>query len=253
MISKNKIKFLRSLKLKKYREEYHVTLLEGIRLIDESINCNIAIQNIWMTADSIESNPILVNKIKSKNITLDIIEIDDLKSISDTQNSQGAIAEINIKKYLDSKLDNINNNVVILDNISDPGNLGTIFRTCSWYNVRNIILSSNTVDPFNFKSLRSGMGAHFYFDSIVISDNKSIIDFLLQNDFNILCSDLKGDNIANVAIKNKWALVLGSEAHGASTEFNKYHKISIPKFGNIESLNVSVACGIILERLINND
>lgn len=252
MISKNKIKLLRSLKLKKYREQYHSTILEGIRLIDESINCNVDIKNIWMTDDTIQNNPDLINKIKSKNINLDEITIENLKLISDTQNSQGAIAEINFKQYLDSKLSDINDNVVILDNISDPGNLGTILRTCAWYNIKNIILTSNTVDPFNFKSLRAGMGAHFYFDNIIINDNQSIIDFLIKNNFNILCADLSGDNIANISINGKWAILLGSEAHGVSEDFDKYRKISIPQFGEIESLNVSVACGIILERLLNH-
>ena len=140
MISKNKIKLLRSLKLKKYREQYQSTMLEGLRLIDESINFNADIQGIWMTDESIKSNQNFVDKIKSKNIKFDIIDSENLKSISDTNHSQGAIAEINISKYFNQQLLDISNdNIVILDNISDPGNLGTIFRTCAWYNIKSII------------------------------------------------------------------------------------------------------------------
>ena len=253
MISKNKIKLLCSLKLKKYREQHHKCILEGIRLIEESINFNADIQTIWMTDETLKNNQKFIDKIKLKNIKFNIIDNEILKSISDTEHSQGAIAEININRYFNSQLSNIlNNNIVILDNISDPGNLGTIFRTCAWYNIKSIILTSSTVDPFNFKSLRAGMGAHFYFDNIIMDSNKVILDFLNNNKFDILCADLEGENISEMEINNKWALILGSEAHGLSKDFDNYHKITIQKFGDIESLNVSIACGIILEKMINN-
>ena len=117
-------------------------MLEGLRLIDESINFNADIKGIWMTDESVNSNQKFIDKIKTKNIEFDIIDNKDLKSISDTNHSQGAIAEINTSKYSNQKFSDIsNNNIVILDNISDPGNLGTIFRTCAWYNIKSIILS----------------------------------------------------------------------------------------------------------------
>ena len=220
MISKNKIKLLRSLKFKKYREQHQSTLLEGLRLIDESINFNVDIKNIWMTDESMNSHQSFVNKIKAKHIEFDIIDNNDLKLISNTSHSQGVIAEINISKYFNQKFSDVsNNNIVILDNISDPGNLGTIFRTCAWYNIKSIILSSDTVDPYNFKSLRAGMGSHFYFDNILMSDNTSILEFLNNNQFDILCADLEGENISKMKINNKWALVLGSESHGISRDF----------------------------------
>mgnify|MGYP001340988769 CR=1 FL=1 len=168
MISKNKIKLLKSLKLKKYREEYKLTIIEGLRLVEEAINLNTNINHIWMTPKSVNINQDLLKKINSKKINYDIIDQKNLKLISDTNNNQGIIAEIDIKEHFNVKLNDIkSNNIVILDNVSDPGNLGTIFRTCAWYNIKNIILTSNTVDPFNFKSLRSGMGAHFTFNFIV--------------------------------------------------------------------------------------
>jgi len=253
MISKNKIKLLRSLKFKKYREQHQSTLLEGLRLIDESINFNADIKSIWMTDESMNSHQNFVNKIKTKNIEFNIIDNKDLKLISDTNHSQGVIAEINISKYFNQKFSGVfNNNIVILDNISDPGNHGTIFRTCAWYNIKSIILSSDTVDPFNFKSLRAGMGSHFYFDNIIKNNNTSILEFLNNSQFDILCADLEGENFSKMKTNNKWALLLGSESHGISREFKDCRKITIQKFGKIESLNVSVACGIILNKLINN-
>ena len=95
------------------------------------------------------------------------------------------------------------------------------------------------------------MGAHFYFDNIIMDSNKVILDFLNNNKFDILCADLEGENISEMKIDNKWALILGSEAHGISRDFKDCPKITIQQFGKIESLNVSVACGIILEKIIN--
>ena len=93
------------------------------------------------------------------------------------------------------------------------------------------------------------MGAHFYFDHIITGDNKNIIDGLNEKKYNILCADLKGNKLSTLNIKNKWALILGSEAHGLHREFNHFSKVTINKIGDIESLNVSVACGIILNKI----
>ena len=97
--------------------------------------------------------------------------------------------------------------------------------------------------------MRAAMGAHFYFDHIIIDNNQSIIDFLDTEKFNTYCADLKGEDISKVSLDQKWAIILGSEAHGISESFKDYDKITIKKSGKIESLNVSVACGIILNQL----
>ena len=250
MISKNKIKLLRSLRLKKFREQNKKTLLEGVRLIDEAINSKAQIHSVFATEEILNDNQKLVEKIQSHHIPLDMINQNDLNEISDTQHSQGIIAEVKTSYFTTADLSNgLTNHIIILDNISDPGNLGAIFRTCAWYGVKSIVIASGTVDPFNFKSMRAGMGAHFYFDHIIIDNNQSIIDFLDTEKFNMYCADLKGKDISKVNVHQKWAIILGSEAHGISESFQNYDKITIKRLGKIESLNVSVACGIILEQL----
>ena len=97
--------------------------------------------------------------------------------------------------------------------------------------------------------MRAGMGAHFYFNHIIIDNNQSIIDFLDADKFNMYCADLKGKDISKINVNQKWAIILGSEAHGISPSFQNYDKITIKRSGKIESLNVSVACGIILDQL----
>jgi len=251
MISKNKIKYLCSLKQKKFRGQHHATILEGFRLIDEAINFNADIQSIWVVKDKLKDNLQFINKIKSKNIFLDIINDKDFKLISDTKNSQGFIAEVSTKKYSNNfLLDSKANNIVILDNISDPGNIGTILRTCAWYGIKSIIFTSNSSDPFNLKCIRSGMGSHFYFDHLHSIDNKDLNNYLNNHNYKVLCADLGGTDISTLNIAGKWALILGSEAHGVSNDFNHFEKITICKQGDIESLNVSVAAGIILNTLI---
>ena len=100
--------------------------------------------------------------------------------------------------------------------------------------------------------MRSGMGSHFYFNNIIKENSKTIIQHFIKNNYHIIVADLDGMNIANVSTKNKWALILGSEAHGISKSYQKFQKVTINKIGEIESLNVSVASGILLNELINN-
>ena len=251
MISKNKIKYLCSLKKKKFRIQNKSTILEGLRLIEQAMDFNADIKSIWVLKDRLVDNQKFINKVRLKNISLYEINDKELKLISDTKNSQGYIAEVSIHRYLDNvSIDSINNNIVILDNISDPGNIGTILRTCAWYGIKSIILTSDSSDPFNLKCIRSGMGAHFYFNHIIILNNRDLKNNLKDYNFEVLCADLDGEDINSIDIAKKWALILGSEAHGISNEFKNFNKITINKYGNIESLNVSVATGIILNTLI---
>ena len=253
MISKNKIKLLKCLNNKKYRLRQQKAILEGRRLIDEAINSGTDIETIWFTSEALahNANVLLIDKIKNNKILYDEMTIDDLDVLSNTENSQGIIAEINIKKYIESKIMNIkDDNMLILDGLSDPGNLGTILRTCAWYNIKSIILTSDCVDPFNSKCLRSGVGAHFYFDNIVNVNRDDVIKYLNDNNYDVYCADLQGATLSDISPGNKWAIVLGSEAHGLNNDFNIFNKITISKYGNIDSLNASVACGIILNKFV---
>ena len=247
MISKNQIKFLSSLSLKKNRAKYQKIILEGHRLINESILAGINIEYFCVTKSYKDnSNKCLFDKYP----VYEISEI-DLKKVADTKSSQGIIALADINKYQDMAYDNSEkDNLVILDGIQDPGNMGTIFRTCVWFGIKTIILTSNCSDPFNAKCLRSGVGSHFYFKKIITDEVSSVCKYLIDKQYEILIADLDGKNICNYENQSKWALVLGSEAHGISDNFKNYNKITIPKIGNMESLNVSVSSGIILNQLL---
>ena len=252
MISKNKIKFLRSLSLKKNRDHHNQVILEGFRLVEEAIKAKARIESIYCTSNIMDKA--LKNKFFSSYKLIFMTE-EQCKIVSNTKNSQGTMALVNTKKYMNNSINNIqkNENIIILDQISDPGNLGAIFRNCIWFGVNSIILTENSIDPFNLKCVRSGMGSHFYFNNIIQDNPENIIKFLKENSYHVMVADLIGTDITEINCKINWALILGSEAHGISDTFKEFKKVTINKIGNIESLNVSVASGILLDRLMNKE
>ena len=167
MISKNKLKYLCSLKIKKYRLKEKQLLIEGCRLINESINANASIESIYYSKKFLhnENNLDLINTFKNKTVLFAETTQENINQLSDSMNNQGVIAVINIP---DNNKDYLYNHQLILDSISDPGNLGNIIRTADWFGLKNIYLSENSIDPYNSKVIRSAMGAHFYINIIQI-------------------------------------------------------------------------------------
>jgi len=251
MISQNQIKFLRSLEQKKIRMIEKKIILDGKRIINEAINQQIDIQHIWISEDS--SNKEFIEKIKLKGINFSHEKDKDIKKISNTLNTQGVLALISIDKLHNSNLNKINNQIVILDQISDPGNLGTIIRTCAWFGIDSIILTTNSVDVYNYKCIRSAVGGHFYMKNIAYLTCDKINNFLSKNNYFTLSADKDGEKIDKININKKWALILGSEAHGIDKKLNFDSKIRVEGKNKIESLNVSIAGAILLNKLIYED
>ena len=250
MIGQNTIKFIKSLNLKKNRQLNKKVILEGYRLIVESIQAGTKIDYIIIN-ENFQNELLNIKEFENQNIKS--ASKNNFKKISSTTNSQGIIAIADVKKYFNQSLENIKKeNIIILDGIQDPGNLGTIFRTCVWYGIKSIILTSNTIDPFNLKCIRSGMGAHFYLSNIVQDNHVNVLKFLKNNYKTIYIADMKGSNLEKIKFNTNWALILGSEAHGVNNDFKQFKPITINKIGQLESLNVSVAAGIIINKLIND-
>ena len=251
MLSINKIKYLKSLSIKKYRQAEQRVLLEGYRIINESLNSSLIFEHIWINED-LKSNKdikILLDIIKEKNISFNFESEKKIKLISNTKNTQGLLALVNIKDFYNNQI--ITDKVVILDQISDPGNLGTIIRTCAWFNIKTLILTENSADIFNPKCLRSGMGGHFYLNNCRYLSNNEIVKFLKSNNYFVYCASSDGVPFVKDKSLEKWALILGSEAHGINKELKIGKVVSIAGNGEIESLNVSVAAGILLNNLKN--
>ncbi len=244
MISKTEIKKIRSLDSKKGRDLHNLILIEGKRLIEQVLKSNYNIDKVWATAEFNDKNKSLMKQLS--NTSTDSISVQDLKKITATQNSSGIIG---VMEPPVGDIRNMNQRIIILDSIADPGNLGTILRTANWFGVNNILLSEGCVDLYNSKVVRSAMGAHFSMN-IVRGEIDYYIKELQTDGFKIIAADLDTNNsIEGLKVtSNKWALLMGSEAHGLSKAVSDMadYKIKIPQIGEIESLNVSVACGIFL-------
>jgi len=253
MLSINKKKYLKSLSNKKNRLIDNKILIEGLRIIEEAIKSKSSFEHIWFSnKHDKESDKIisLIKQIEKNNITYSFEKEKDIQSISNTKNSQGILGLIDVSNFFNKELNNFSDKVIILDQISDPGNLGTIIRTCAWFGITSIILTSASANIFNPKCLRSGMGGHFYINDCIYLSDDEIINFINAKKYKLYCATTTGESIYNIKIESRWALVLGSEAHGINKKLLFGETISIPKHGNIESLNVSIASGIIINQLI---
>ena len=248
MMTQNKIKYLKSLSHKKYRNQHKKFFIEGKRIVDELIQSDYKIDEIIITQDFINRHPEHV--LFSSNLDYQIISDKDYKKIKNTNNSQGVFALVPTKDSFDIKND-IKGPSLVLNNISDPGNLGTLLRSAAWYGINNIFISNDSVDIYNPKVVRSSMGAHFYLSNLFELSADDIISILINKNLQIIAATLDGISYKNISIKNNnWVLILGSEAHGIDNKILQLadQQVSIPKKGNVESLNVAVAGSILLDR-----
>lgn len=238
MINQKQIK---SLHQKKYREHYNLFIIEGVRSFISAVEANAKIKLIFYTIEFSKKNPWLKKKLYQ--IPNKIVSIEEIKKLSPVKSPSGILAVCEIPKFnlLDKK-----KNLIYLDSLSDPGNLGTIIRTATWFGVSQIGYSKKSIDPFNPKVVRSAMGSHF---------NLSWLGELSLNDikeYEIIGADHRGKSLEEVQpFNNKWALIMGNESHGISDNIKKAikHLVSIPKIGEGESLNVGVSMGILLHEL----
>jgi TrmH family RNA methyltransferase len=251
MISNNQIKHFSSLLTKKYRLKENKFIIEGEKSVIEGIKSKLSCEAVLFSRKYYEQNEEKIELINNKKIKNFILDSKQFKKISKTKSPQGIVG-VFIKKNvkISDLLPTTDDLIVLIDNISDPGNLGTIIRNCDWFGIKTIILSKNTVEYTNPKVLRSTMGSIFHTDIIEIKDF-SEVGKLKASGYEILCADTKGENIFIYENKKKKIIVFSSEAHGPSKEILKYtnNKITIPKIGNAESLNVASASAVILAEL----
>ena len=242
MISKILEKRIKSLYTKKGRLKNNSFIIEGKRSLLTAIQNSVNIKNIVLNKSFIEKNKNLTpyNKYKTS-----VVDDKCFGQLSRVDSPSGILAEAAIP--LQSNL-NPDFPMVYLDQISNPGNLGTIIRTCDWFGIKQIGISPNSVEFYNPKVVRSSMGSHFNMKYLGTPSSEDL------NKFNLIGADFnKGKNINDISSPKNWALVMGSEASGISKTMNK--KISsyvkIERFGKGESLNIGVAMGIVLHRFTN--
>lgn len=244
MISKNEIKLIKSLRTKKNRLKELLFIVEGEKMVDELLSSNYKIKKIYGRKEWFENNFSKLDLIDFQKISSD-----ELCRISNFKNPNDVLALV---EMFSNELDysSLTGTTLILDSINDPGNLGTIIRTCDWFNVRNVICSKDTVDVYNNKTIQSTMGSIFRVNIYYFELKEFFVS--INNKPQTYAATLDGENLKNVKNQKDNFLIIGSESHGISDDLMKFvdEKVKIENVSaSGESLNAAIATGIILYQL----
>lgn len=242
------IKSIRKLKDKKYREIENKYIVEGIKLIEEAIEEKAKIDTVVVCEDCVENDTIeqkLLYEIAKHNCVYVSEKV--FNAVTEVTNPQGILAVIN-KENKESDINYDEDVIVVLDGIQDPGNLGTILRTVDSVGLSQIVVSNKTADAYNPKVVRSTMGAIYRVKVIESNDLVKTLKEIKKHKYKVLATSLDtNESLYDVDFKKK-VIVIGNEANGVSKEILDIadEKIKIPMLGKTESLNASVATGVIL-------
>lgn len=245
MLTKNEIKYLRSLHQKKEREEAQCFLCEGDKIVTEALASGFLVKKVYVTHKSSEA----------LNLDFDhvLISEKEMDQISSLNTAPGILALVEYPKNETPAVNEFRNETfLLLDGINDPGNLGTILRIADWYGIIHVFCSLNSVDRFNPKVVQSSMGSIFR-TKVHYLDLNPLIEECLEENIPMYAAVMDGTPVKSSFMKNG-GLIMGSESHGISRSLllPEMKKVTIPKFGKAESLNVAVATGILLS-LIQRD
>lgn len=254
-IPKNELKYLRSLSQKKIRQQEKRFLLEGWRALREALNAGVRIHLVAVLPRFLDDPDYakIIEEIRERNIELKELSEAELKSVSETVHAQGVIAIVDIVATgLTERTLRRASLIVAADAITDPGNLGSIVRTCDWFGVDILLLGKGSVELHNEKVVRSTVGSLFNLTVVENVDLSQTLPDLKRVGFSVIAVSGDGDvSYDKVEFEAKGVFLFGSEAHGVSQAVRSLSDtvIKIPKRGRAESLNVGVACGIILAHI----
>ena len=231
MVSKSQIKLITSLSQKKYRQQHGLFVVEGIKGIQEFLDSHYTLHSLYALKGYFEAQ--------------NAIEIAEaaLKKISFLKTPQKALAVFEIPKRSTEKEAGFQ---LVLDDVRDPGNLGTLIRLCDWYGIKTLVCSQQTVDCFNPKVVQATMGSL----TRVMVHYTDLDTYLSGQTLPVYGAFMDGENVYRASMPEDAILVLGNEANGISSAVSEkiHHKISIPQFGTstTESLNVAIAGAILV-------
>lgn len=226
-----RIKAVRKLLTKKERTKAKQFLIEGEHLIEEALKWNANILELFVLENS-EFNFDLKTTVVTKDV---------MKSLSTLVTPPGIVAVVEMNTQT------INSDrILALDGIQDPGNLGTLIRTADAFNFNRILIGKDTVDPYSDKVLRSSQGSHFH----VSIEDTDLVEAINDFDGTVLTTDLQGEALSSQKITGPLMIVLGNEGQGVSDDVLSHanYKVKIDMPGHAESLNVSVAGGILMHQ-----
>ena len=237
---------------KKYRKLHNEFLVEGVKGIEEALKKNAKVLFLVVAEDAMAEVKIgnLIKSVKKSGIEVYSCDKKDINKIKNTVTYPGITAVVKSKNFdLKDLLDG--KPILAFDKISDPGNLGTIIRTAEWFGLNNFLLSEDSVDPYNDKSVRSTMGSIFNAKLYLSEDFSGALKKLKSDGYKIVLLDIEGEDLNKMKPTKKTVYLFGSESHGLSPALEKFidKRYTIKGKGDAESLNLSISAGILLSKL----
>lgn len=244
MLSKAQNKYIRSLSQQKFRNEYKAFTAEGEKIALEWLHSQWPVQSVVCTAEWAEAHAAEIRRHKEAELI--IVKEHELTALSSLQTANHVL--LVVAKPEAKSVPVFNNWCIALDNIQDPGNMGTIIRIADWFGINDIICSPNCVDVYNPKVVQSAMGGHLRVNTY----EADLITTLTTSKLPKIAAALDGDNIYKVARPAAGILIIGNESKGISPEVMKLAdlRVTIPRLGGAESLNAGVSAGILCALLV---
>jgi len=248
MLTKNEIKHINSLSIKKYRDIHNEFTIEGVKVVSELLKSNYVIKKLYCVNEWFKKNETHLNSSKYE---VEVISEKELERISSLSTPNQILAIAVIPKATENVFNPAKELIIVLDDIRDPGNFGTIIRTADWFGIKKIICSGNTVDVYNPKVIQSTMGSLFRVE-LIYTDLPAYLG-KLNGKINIYGALLEGEIIYNKKLSKKGIIIIGNESKGISENIKPFitDKLFIPQFNasrddnNPESLNASIATAVI--------
>ena len=251
------IKLAASLKQKKYRDELNLFIVEGVRLVEEAAQSNWLIETCIYTAEVLQQERVqeIITDLKSKHCRMIQVSAIIYNKITDTKAPQGIMAIA--QKYAYQLSDVLTSEkkpfFVVLDELQDPGNVGTIIRTAAAAGCTGVILTKGCTDVFASKVVRASMGSIFHVPIFEGFTNSEVISCFAKHEIDILSTSLESSNVYfKVDFNKSIAVVFGNEANGVSRQLLEHaqDRLYIPLLGRVESLNVAASAAIILYEVV---
>ena len=253
MAIKNAKKIL-NLKRRKMRQAEQKYLIEGIRLCEEALKSSDTLEQFIFCRESIARNTrleTLYQTALAQRIPIQQTDWRAFKHMSDTDTPQGVLGVVSMPTYDRESILNTDGPFLILDRVSDPGNLGVIMRTAEAAGCKGIFLTRGSVELYNPKVVRATMGAIFRLPIFPLQDGPALLHLFRQRNIQIIAAHTSGIPFHDLQTQNPVALLLGNEAFGIAPALLSLsdHTVTIPMAAPVESLNIAVASGILLYNL----
>ena len=256
-LSQADLKKLKQLQQKKFRQEQGRLLIEGTRLVREALSSRAEILEVFHTRDfeAAEAGAQLLGKLAANAGRIVPVTSRELDAFTETVHAQGVAAVVLFQTVSPEALLQKRGSpgvLVAIDAVSDPGNLGSMIRTCDWFGVAGLMLGRNSVELLNPKVVRGTMGSLFHLPVAVDVDLLSALSRAKELGYSVYVTDVHGEtHFDHVRYSDRSILVFGNEAWGVSDQILQLAdtRLTIRRYGSAESLNVGVACGVVLSAI----